>query len=322
MDNSMQSLFEEQTAIAPSNDFGSYVGVPVGDDLIIGVSNSPGNDNGGLIARLAPGGDLSLETVVNEQGVHDIEIFDGEIFVTGTDPTDGGWDLGNVYRSVGGGWSQYRTLPNVIHALGATKLNGEYWVAAGAHVGDNTTYSGRLYRSTDLQSWTWQEIGAVINGTLYTYRVMDVANHGGTWYATAMWGINNTRLLTSQDGCVWTQTDLQPSVYARYIIHSGMLCMANQGGFEVYAFGEDGSQATIDLPESVRLSDRFNILASDGAYLYALDNAGYILRTSDLVAWQRYSYVANAISVGYWPSQNCLVVSDRGAQAKLWRIPV
>ena len=36
----------------------------------------------------------------------------------------------------------------------------------------------------------------------------------------------------------------------------------------------------------------------------------------------RYGYIPNAISLGSWPSQACLVASEVGVNAKLWKIPL
>ena len=320
--DSMQMLFESQIGITPNDSFGSYVQSAYGDNLMLGVSNSPGNDNGGLVASLQPDGTLSLETVVNEQGIHDINVFGDEIVVPGTDPTDGGWNLGNVYRKIDSAWEEFRTLPNVIHAFGMIKIGSEYFVATGAHVGDNTTYSGRVYRSTDLQNWTWVELGVEINGEWYTFRVTEIAKHGSRLYATVMVPVNTTWLfISSDDGQTWTQNPgIDPSIYGRYCIHGDYLCVLNKSLYQIWLFDLEGIVSVLSLGGGKNASEKFNVLASDGERLYVLANDGYIWRTSDLATWQLYSQVTNAISIGYWPSQNCLVVSDKGANAKLWRI--
>lgn len=321
--DSMQALFETQVAIAPNDRFGSYMQIAYGDNLLLGISNSPGNDNGGLVALLSPSGNLALETVVNEQGIHDINVFGDEIVVSGTDPTDGDWNLGNVYRRINNGtWEEFRTLPNVIHSFGTAKIGGEYFVATGAHIGDNTTYSGRVYRSSDLQNWTWAELG--VNGA--TYRVMDIAKCGNRLYATVMLPVNYTLLMISDDnGITWSvmsnDQDYHPGILQRYCIHGDKLCIVNVGRYGLIIIEQDGSYRKLSMP-GIAISTKFNVLASDGYSLYALDVSGYIWRTPDLASWQQYSQVTDAISIGYWPSQNCLVVSDKGTQAKLCKIPI
>lgn len=320
---SPQTLFDANVGLAPNSAFGSYAMLEFGGSLVLGLSNSPGNDNGGMVAVLDEAGNLTAEHVVDEQGIHDIRVIDNDLFVVGTDPVDS-WAYGNLYLRQNGDWEKIRTMPNVIHALGAIKDGESYLIATGAHTGDNTTYSGRIYKSVDLQSWAWQELGVTLSGNYYTYRVMDMARHGTRIYATVMWPVNSTRLLVSEDdGQTWQVVidDIthSPAVLARFVTHGDYLCMLNQSLFEIVAFALDGSYLLIDLP-SVNASDRFNVLASDGASLYVLDNQGDIWKTSDMSTWVLLCHIDNAISLGYWLSQGCLVVSDVGQSAKLWKI--
>lgn len=318
----MQTVFENEVGILSNIHFGVYAMREFGGDMVLSLSNSPGNNNGGMLAVLDSNDNLTAEYAVNEQGVHDIRIIDDDLFVVGTDPLDD-WTYGNLYRRQNGAWEKIRTMPNVIHALTAIKDGDDYLIGVGAHTGDNQTWSGRIYKSSDLQNWTWQELGVTITGNYYTYRVMELAKHGDLFYATVMWPINSTRLLSSADGQIWTVVidDIthSPAINARYVTHGDYLCMLNQSLFEIVAFDLEGTYTLIGLP-SVNASDRFNVLASDGVYLYVLGNQGDIWRTEDLATWVLYSHVDNAISLGYWPSQNCLVVSDVGTQAKLWKV--
>lgn len=317
----MASLFETTTLVSPNSAFGSYAARAFGEDLVLSLSNSPGNDNGGMLAVLDSNDNLTAEYVVNEQGIHDIRVIDDDLFVVGTDPLDD-WTLGNLYRRQNGAWEKIRTMPNVIHAFGALKDGTEYFVATGAHTGDSQTWSGRIYKSADLQNWTWQELSAQIGEFTYTYRVMDIAKHGSRYYAILMWPVNSTRLLVSDDGENWTVLDnYNPAIYTRMIVHGDKLVMVNDGRYALYLFDTDGDAQTLPLPQT-NVIEKFNALASEGARLYFLAADGYIWRTADLSAWERYSYVPNAISLGAWPSQACLVASEVGVNAKLWKIPL
>jgi len=297
----------------------------IGSNLAIALSNSPGNDNGGMLALLDTDENLAGEYVVNEQGIHDLRLLDNDLFIVGTDPLES-WEFGNLYRRQNGTWEKIRTLPNVIHAFAALKSGANYLIATGAHTGDNETYSGRIYLSSDLENWTFQELGVTINENYYTYRVMDIAVHAGKIYASIMWPVNSTRLLTSSDNgqswnMVFDEITHSPAINARYVFHNDYLCMLNQSLFEIIVFDTNGAYNFLDLP-SVNASDRFNVMVSDGNHLYVLDNLGDVWRTGDLSTWELYSHVDNAISLGYWPSQNCLVASDMGVNAKLWKIPL
>ena len=119
--------------------FGAYVVQPLGDDVLIGISNDPGNSDGALLMRSADGASFTPERVLDEQGVHDIQVQAGVGWVPGTDPTDD-WTFGNLYRrSEAGVWSKLRTLPLTIHALGLWHDGAAIWVAGGMHTGDNAT---------------------------------------------------------------------------------------------------------------------------------------------------------------------------------------
>jgi hypothetical protein len=58
-------------------------------------------------------------------------------------------------------------------------------------------------------------------------------------------------------------------------------------------------------------------MASSGNDLYYLSRSGAIW---DALTGVQISQVDNATSLGYWPNQNCLIASNRGAQAALYRI--
>jgi hypothetical protein len=288
--------------------------IEVDGNLIFGAGNFPAGTDGATICRVSPGGEITIELQLDEQGVFDMHLHDGKIYVCGCDPTES-WSLGNMYiRDTDGSWVKRRTQPLTIHTWGACHdASGDLWVACGCHAGDNATWEGRVMRSTD-DGITWDD-NWLING----YRCFDVIEHNSLIYATGWHWSQQTGYLAQTwryDG-EWIELPAKPWRFPRLIAHGDLLL----------AYVDNLSSYLVDLVTAVQYSAPsrlygFNTLCSVGDHLYVLAADGYIWRATDLATWERYSYVANAISLGYWPSQNCLVVSDRGSQAKLWRIPL
>ena len=281
----------------------------------IGLGNEPAGTDGGLIVFVVANGTLQAEYAVDEQGVHDMHLHDGKIYVPGTDPTDD-WTLGNLYiRDTAGVWAKRRTLPLTIHTWGLCHDgDGNLWAAVGAHAGDNATWQGRVLRSAD-DGLTWD-----VNVQVNDYRAYDIEQHAGAFWAIGYTASYEQLLYTSADGQAWeTVNGVSPERLQRFVKHGNLLIgqLSSQKGLVV--IGAAGNVDTVNLTFSFRYPS-LNCIASDGEYLYCVDVSGYIWRSNDLEAWERYSQVPGAISVGYWPSQNCLIVSDKGIQAKLWKI--
>ena len=287
--------------------------IEIGGYLFGGLGNLPAGSDGGCVARVAPDGTVTVEYQLSEQGCHDMHLHNGKLYIPGTDPTDD-WTLGNIYiRDAEGAWTKLRTLPLVIHTWGLCHdALGRLWAATGAHTGDNVTWAGNLYRSDD-DGMTW---GAPI--TLSNYRMFDVALLDTVLYALALTVSNVTQLWRSaDDGDTWQQVvGVTPTFYQRLIEHNGKLHCLRSDGFAVLAISPDGSVETIVQPE--RCTDMpFSTLASSGTNLYFLDRYGAIWNALTGV---QVSAVPGAISIGYWPSQACLIASTAGAQAALYKI--
>jgi hypothetical protein len=83
-----------------------------------------------------------------------------------------------------------------------------------------------------------------------------------------------------------------------------------------------GHIQTYLLPD-FRMPDlAFQYLASDRAgYLYTITDDGRVVRSRDLIAWETVAVTNRAlVTIAYWPAKNWIVVADRGADARLWKI--
>ena len=169
-------------------------------------------------------------------------------------------------------------------------------------------------RSTD-DGLTWAE-----NVQLNGYRMFDIIEHSSALYSTGWHWSSETGYqaqLWRNHGDGWVLADgVQPYRYPRLTAFGNMLIAWHTGNQSLIDC-VTGVEYPVIFPHIPNLCKPFAVAAD---WLYCLDGHDYIWRTTDLETWERYSYIANAISIGYWPSQNCLVVSDKGANAKLWRI--
>lgn len=289
--------------------------IDLDDKFWVGLGNEPAGTDGGLIVSVEADGTLQAEYAVDEQGIHDMHLRAGKIYVPGTDPTDD-WTLGNLYiRDTDGTWMKRRTLPLTIHTWGLCHdPDGYLWAAVGAHAGDDVTWEGRVMRSTD-DGLTWN-----INTQVNNYRMYDIEYHADVFWAIGYTATYNQILYRSDDGISWIEVnDATPERLQRFVKHGDLLIcqMSSRNGLIV--IDDLGSITTHQLGSTFR-HPSLNCMASDGALIYCIDASGYVWRSVDFEAWERYSHVPNAISIGYWQSQNCLIVSDKGAQAKLWKI--
>ena len=304
---------------AATANFGAYLLQPIGDDLLIGCGNSPGNEDGCQIFRSADGATFAHEFSPSEQGANvDGQLLSGEWWVCGQDPSPDDWTLGNIYRrNVAGVWSKIRTLPNVIHALGLWHDGATIYVAVGAHTGDNATWRGRVLRSSDGgATWTAADVNA--------YRCYDVIGFDGALYAIGYdWtGSAYTQDLhvSTDNGATWSKVaDATPALKPRLVAFGGQLIGVQSGMAGVFAVAAGGTVTLHSTPFTI--TNQWNVLADGGdGYLYALASNG-VWRSADLATWQFYAAVSNPISLTAWPGLG-LMVSDSGLAARLWLIPI
>jgi hypothetical protein len=307
----LRGQFEAQTGQTANAEFGAYVMQPLGSDLLIGLSNNPGNYDGALIARSANGSTFTTERVLDEQGTHDMQVVGGRVFVPGTDPVEptDEWKLGNLYeRGVSGVWMKRRTLPLTIHALGSWHDGSALWVSGGMHTGDNVTWKGQVLCSTDDgETWTAVDIN--------NYRIYDVIGHAGRLYATGFTAALVAQSYSSDDdGATWTQVaDVTPAIKPRMIAFGSSLLVAGERNL----YRIDGAHNIITHALPFAITGLWNVLATDGENVYALDDSGYVWRSADLTSWERYTYVPSAIAITWWGGVG-LMISDSGVNARVW----
>lgn len=292
--------------------FGAYVMQSLGGDLLIGLSNNPGNYDGALITRSADGSTFTTERTLDEQGVHDMQVVAGRVFVPGTDPALGDdWTLGNLYeRDAGGLWTKRRTQLNVLHSLGLWHDGSTLYIGAGAHTGDNATWRGRVLRSTD-DGATW---AAQVDVT--DYRVYDVIGHAGRLYAIGYTAGASVQLhSSSDDGATWSiVAGVTPALKPRMMAFGATLLVAGESGL----YQIDAAHMITARSSPFAIAQQWNPMSTDGINVYALDGIGYVWRSSDLINWSRYTYVAGAVALCWWSGVG-LMVSDSGLSARIWR---
>lgn len=258
------------------------------------------------------GATIASGFVLNEQGVHDVHLQGSDLWVCGTDPYDD-WTLGNIYhRNVVGAWTKLRTLPLTIHALGLWHDGAALYVAGGTHTGDSATWKGRILKSLDDGS-TWSAVD------VNNYRLYDVIGFDGKLYAVGYdyTGVYSQDLYVSVDGVTWPKVaGVSPAIKPRLVEFRGSLVGVQSSLAGVFSVAAGGSVALQSVPFTV--ANHWNVLESDGVYLYALASDGLVWRTSDLSAWDTYSRVANAISLKWWPGHG-LMIGDTGTAARVWK---
>lgn len=310
----LREKFELDTGIAATSNFAAWVMQPLGDTLFIGAGNSPANEDGAAVLSSVDGATIDSGFVLDEQGVHDMQAQDSELWVCGTDPTDD-WTHGNIYRrSAAGVWSKIRTLPNVIHAFGLWRDGAAIYVAAGAHTGDNATWRGRVLKSSDGgATWTTADVN--------NYRCYDVIGFGGRLYAVGYdWtgsAYTNDLHVSADAGATWSKVGgVSPASRPRLTLFDGSLVGVQSSLVGVFSVSSGGAVTLHSTPFVVQ--NQWNVLADGGdGYLYALASNG-VWRSVDIVTWQFYSTITNPISIALWPGIG-LMVGDIGLNARIWR---
>lgn len=205
----------------PDQYFGCYVTHLLADgQLLAGFGNRPADHSNAYLAILSKHAPPTIIATLPEEGVHDIATApNGNITILGVDP-HADWSLGNVYiydpdnRSL----TQHRTLPYVIHSLSQFHhpTSGYWYVGTGAHTGDNSTWTGRVYKSNDLgQSWTQ------LPTQVCDYRVYNLAWYRNMIYAAGMsqnqYNSGRATIYTSNnDGASWTSTNIEIRARSRW----------------------------------------------------------------------------------------------------------
>ena len=316
----LKTKFEADTGETADATFGAYVLTTIGANLFVGLGNEPAGSDGAEIVSTPDGVTLTTERVLDEQGILDMHALAGELWSPSCDPIYS--PFGSVYkRDAVGVWSQQETIPTTWHVWGLCHdSGGNLFACTGSYSGGGAVFEGRVLRSPDGGA-TWPQ-----NVQVNDYRVFDVIEFGARLYAIGYHWTGSAyqqQLWYSVDGgATWNLVAGQtPHRYQRFVQFGTLLIYIDELLNSLRAIDAAFAITSYSLPASIA-SLRFNVLTTDGTYLYVLDASGYIWRSSDLVDWTRYSFVAGGIALTYWASDSSLIVSDIGTNARLWRVVV
>lgn len=278
--------------------------------MFIGLGNLPTESDGALVACTADGVTLTPEHVLDEQGCHEIVEIGGALLVPGTDPVDD-WTLGNLYTRNGAGvWAKKRTLPLTIHCFGLYDDGaGHLFAGVGAHAGDSVTWEGRILRSDDGGT-TW-----AVNVLVNDNRIYDVVGYNGALYATGQTQTGDYQLWKSIDlGVSWAlAAGAQPESRPRLAVFGSLLVMVTAGRASLTVVNAVNSVTVYVTPFTI--ANQWNVLWVRSGWLYVIAADGYIWRSQDFSAWERYSYVSGALSLGLLPD-NSIGIGAVG----LWKV--
>lgn len=326
--------YQQQSGFSPDEaHFGAYVIEPVGEKVYLGFSTGKPAETDGAVLAETDGSVITAVSTLNEQGFTDMQAADEWLYIPGTDPCCGdGWDSGNFYIKFGDQpITKHRNLPNVLHAWGVwfDEDSDILYTAVSSHLGDNQTWTGEVFSSTN-QGENWVRVGNNQDG-LGDYRTYDVIGFANRLYAVwndthddSQGSSNACGLTMSEDGGVsWTRittTTQQPlSCRARLHVWDGQLLALSHEQDSLITLTED--QKIEEKPfKDFRVSKAaYHLFAhDDGGFLYTLSDNGQILRTANLTDWQIMTDIdLEFVSIAFWPSQDKLVLSERG-NGRLW----
>jgi hypothetical protein len=329
--------YQTQVGVAPNPTyFGAYALRAAGPTLYAGFGTARPGENGnsgGLLASV-DGVPIALNSLLTltEEGFIDIEPAGSALYIPGPDPTDvvaspaHQWDWGNFYAyAPPGPGVKYRNLPDVIHTWGAWWDGSQLYAAVSAHLGDYTTWSGQVFRTTDpATGWT---LLADRDDGVGQYRTYEVIGFDGKLYVTwnDVYPTPCGLAVSSDGGSTWARLAAPDTqCRSRLIVFADKLLALNLAQTGFVAVDTSGNIATFSFAGFVVTDWAYNYAAVDSASpqrLYVVTVDGRIMRTTDLSTWQTMAATdLELITLGYWPDKNWLIAADRGSAAKLWRM--
>jgi len=316
--------FAQSSGYAPDpNYFGAYALAPVGGALYLGFGAArPAESDGALLARF-DGQTLAALYKPTEQGFIDMEMAGDTLFIPGVDPCCAdGWDAGNVYRHhiPSAATTKFRNLPNVLHTWGLwfDHSAGQLYAAASAHAGDNATWLGVLYRSSDM-GVSWERIADAGDG-IGAYRTYDVIGFHGRLYV--IWSdLNSACGLASFSPAEGWQRLKQPvRCSARLLPFGNALLAVTNDSQGLVTVDTNGRARMTRLRFTIPLwSNNWGVVANGS--LHVLSSDGKIYASPNLHKWDEIAASGRQlITLSYWPARNWLVAADWGANAGVWKI--
>jgi hypothetical protein len=326
--------YQRHTGFAPdAAHFGAYAITPMTNTLFIGHSTGRPADKDGALLSGYNGITITAIYSPTEQGIIAMTAVANTLYIPGADPCcPDGWESGNVYvYTPPGPVVKYRNLPNVYHAwaIWFDEASRAIFAVVGAYRGNlhncaNETCTGGVYRSTDgCNSWslvadrdngvgdyrTYDMVG--LHNKLYIYwndvypapcGLAESSDGGATWQ----------RLAVPDTACRVRLAVFEDRLLAMSLDQKSLIVVDSAGDVQVHP-----------LP-GFKIADKyaFSFLAHDrSGFLYTVTEDGRVVRTRDLVTWETVAVTDRAlVTIAYWPARNWLVVADRGADARLWKI--
>lgn len=292
-DGQLKTLFEAATGSAADDTIGCYAMAAIGSTIYIGLGNWPGSTNGAVVMSSVDGKTFVTEKVLDEQGVLDMSVHGGVLWVPGVDPTDD-WTFGNIYRLSSGVWTKLRTLTNVIHTLGLWHDGTHLHVATGAHIGNFLTWTGQTFRSADNGA-TWDSPVTISN-----YRVYDIIGWQARLYAvTYLLDASRQVQYSADDGVTWSViSGASPVQNPRMTIWGDYLLIVTDTG-SLYTVDTSYTLAELTPDFTIYTSGFSPLAVDDVGYLYVLATDGGIYRTLDLATWDLFATVTGAIGLHF-----------------------
>ena len=321
--------YQQQTGFAPdAAHFGAYAITPMTDTLFIGHSTGWPADKDGALLSGYNGITITAIYSPTEQGIVAMTAVTDTLYIPGTDPCcPDGWESGNVYvYTPPGPVIKYRNLPNVLHtwAIWFDEASRGLYAVVGAHLGDNVTWTGAVYRSTDdCRSWS---LVADKRGGVGDYRTYDMVGlHNKLYiYWNDVYPAPCGLAESSDGGATWQRLAVPDTACrVRLSVFENRLLAMSLDQESLIAVDSAGNVQVYPLP-GFKIADKyaFNFLAHDrSGFLYTVTEDGRVVRTCDLVTWETVAVTDRAlVTIVYWPTRNWIVVADRGVDARLWKI--
>ena len=329
-----------------SGDFGAYAIEPIGNTLYMGFGTGHPADVDGALLASSDGITVTAVYTPTEQGFVGMMASGNTLYIPGVDPccTDD-WTLGNTYSfTPPGSVVKHRAgtnLINVLHMWSAwydaahAKL---YAATSVCHEGVTNPseetclgqFFGKIYGSTD-GAVTWSEVArgdvAPPNDSIGRYRTYDIIGLNDKLYATwnDVYGDPCGLAESSDGGSRWSRVpvlNLEMACRPRLTVFGNKLLALKLDQSGLFVLGTDGAVTTYNFPDFKVRDWAYNYLAADNAgLLYTVTDDGRIVRTDDFSNWETVvSTDLPLITIAFWPDKDWLIVSDRGSDAKVWKV--